>query len=130
MVENRVYELSVVRGTDTDRIELINPTDRITKHAPNSMDIVRTAIMTVSGDLNLNTVMFDITAMSFAMRMGVYESAQSYASTTRKVIISFGSGRPQEWNQMLLGSFSYIAIDPQVSVDRITKLMPRARILP
>lgn len=51
--------------------------------------------------------------------------AQAMASTTRKVVATFGSGGLQGWRQMYyivctlvyLSSFSHVAIDPDISVE-------------
>ena len=130
MVEGMIYELNVNRDKDTGSIMLSNPKERLSKHSPNSVDIVKRAVMVVSRDPDMNTVLFDITNMSFMLRTRVYEMAQSVASTTRKVIVTFGSGRLQEWRQMYLSNFSYIAIDPEISVERLAKSMPKCRIVP
>lgn len=64
------------------------------------------------------------------MRSRVYEMAQASASSTRKVIVIFGSGRLQEWRQMRLSNFSYIAIDPEIELTRFSRNMNRVTVMP
>ncbi|KAF2131369.1 hypothetical protein P153DRAFT_416303 [Dothidotthia symphoricarpi CBS 119687] len=106
---------------DVEEAEPENNFDELSKHSPNNADIVKKDMMIAIGDLSLNTVLFDITNMSFASRTRAYEMTQSLASTTRKVIVTFGSGRLQERRRMYLLDLSYIAIDPETAFERTTK---------
>src|SRR5579862_2360291 len=45
--------------------------------------------------------------------------AQTRASYDRKIIISMGAGRMQEWRQMLTNGFSYVVIDPDIDVSAV-----------
>ncbi|KAF3009535.1 hypothetical protein E8E13_004922 [Curvularia kusanoi] len=49
MIEGMIYELSVSRDKVTNSIMLSNPKERLSKHSPNAVDIVRRAMMVVSG---------------------------------------------------------------------------------
>ena len=130
MVENSIYELSVTKGTIPNTVVLASPVRRLIKRVPNNSDIVRRAFMSVFDDVTMNTIVYDITSMSFAMRSRVYEMAQSCVSTRRKVIVVFGAGRLQEIYQMKLGDFSYIVVDPNIDFSIVTKRMRRFRISP
>jgi len=130
MNNRMIYEMKVSRGSDQNEVVLTNPVARVSKVAPNNMDIVRRAFASVSKNINMATSLFDITAMSFSMRSRVYEMAQASASTTRKVIVIFGCGRLQEWRLMRPSNFSYIAIDPEIDVTRFSSNMNRVRVLP
>jgi hypothetical protein len=130
MQEGMIYELSVDNLPDINAVMLTNPIERRSKGAPNSMDIVRRAVISVRSDTGMDTMLFDITSMSFSMRSRVYEMAQSNASSSKRVIITFGCGRLQEWRQMKISSFSYIAVDPEIDLSRFSKGMSRARVLP
>ncbi|RYP44294.1 hypothetical protein DL768_009244 [Monosporascus sp. mg162] len=46
------------------------------------------------------------------------------------VIVEFGAGRFQEWYQMKLGNFSYIAIDPEIDTKQLEKNRDVRVILP
>ncbi|EMC97272.1 hypothetical protein BAUCODRAFT_68752 [Baudoinia panamericana UAMH 10762] len=107
-----VYELDVVKDKDTGAIKVTNPRQRPLKKLANSMDVIKRAIASASADVSTNTVLLDITSMSFSMRERVYEMAQSRAPAAGKVIVSFGVGWFQEWKQMLDEGFSCIAVDP------------------
>lgn len=68
--------------------------------------------------------------MSIAMRTRVYEMAQSRVGMGRKVIVSFGVGRIQEWRQMMIKNFSYIATDPAIDVSVLQKKAKGATVEP
>ncbi|KAI1291209.1 hypothetical protein F5Y03DRAFT_44990 [Xylaria venustula] len=121
MVEQAIYELTVQMSPNVDMIRLTNPVERTSKKRPNNMDIVRRAFMSVSSDADMSTILFDVTSLSFRVRTRAYEMAQAAASSTRGVIVVFGAGRFQEWYQMKLGSFSYIAIDPNIDVAQLER---------
>lgn len=130
MTERMIYELKVCRCDKTNAVELRYPVPRLSKVVPNNIDIVKRAVAAVSSDKHMTTSLFDITSMSFSMRSRVYEMAQTSASSTRKVIVIFGSGRLQEWKQMKLSNFSYIAIDPEIDATRFGRNMKRVTVLP
>lgn len=130
MVEGMIYEFKLYRASDPTKVILGYPVERMSKMVPNNMEIIRRAVASVSGDPQLSTSLFDITSMSFSMRSRVYEAAQASASLTRKVIVVFGCGRMQEWKQMRLSNFSYVAIDPDVDVSRLSKLMRKVTVMP
>ncbi|KAI0448850.1 hypothetical protein F5B21DRAFT_87691 [Xylaria acuta] len=83
-------------------IRLTNPIERTSKARPNNMDIIKRAFMSVSNNIDMNMMLFDIASMSFRVRTRVYEMAQAYATSTGGVtaIVIFGAGRFQEWYQM------------------------------
>lgn len=130
MEEDTVYEMDVVKDQTTGEIKIVKPRQRALKKLPNSMDIIKRAIASASGDVNTNTILFDITSMSFSMRERVYEMAQAKAPSTRKVIVTFGVGRFQEWKQMMTNNFSYIAVDPELDYSDLQRRMKRLTILP
>jgi len=130
MVDNSIYEMSVVRSRDGAGVAFSNPVRRLVKTSPNGPDIIRRAIMSVFDDVEMSTVLYDITCMSFRMRSKVYEMAQASASVSRKVIVIFGAGRFQEMNEMNNEEFSYIAIDPELDISLLSKRMKKMRITP
>lgn len=130
MTEGVIYEMKVCRSEDMDKTMLTSPIPRVSKLMPNNMDIVRRAVASVSKDISMSTSLFDITSMSFSMRSRVYEMAQASATSTRKVIVIFGCGRLQEWKQMKLSNFSYIAIDPEIEIERLAKNMNKVTVMP
>jgi hypothetical protein len=87
MEEGAVYEMSVIKPSETSKITLVKPTMRPLKVVPNSIDVVKRAIATATKDPTMNAVLLDITSMSFAMRERVYTMAQARASPSRKVIV-------------------------------------------
>ena len=99
---------------------------------PNNSDIIKRAFMSVSTDLQMDTILYDITNMSFKMRARTYELAQSTASGSgsRKVIVIFGAGRFQEINEMRTRDFSYIAIDPEIDIETLSRRAKRLTITP
>lgn len=130
MTQHMIYEMRMYRSENENEVVLRRPIPRLSKIRPNNMDIVRRAIASVSRDAHVTTSLFDITSMSFSMRSRVYEMAQASASSTRRVIVIFGCGRLQEWKQMRLSNFSYIAIDPEIELERFTRSMNRVTVLP
>ncbi|OAP53944.1 hypothetical protein AYL99_11824 [Fonsecaea erecta] len=130
MEQGTVYEMDVVKMADTSMVMLVRPRQRVTKRMPNPMDVVRRAVVSAVRDPMMDAVLLDITAMSFAMRNRVYTMAQSRVHEKRKVIVIFGAGRFQEWRQMMVSGFSYIAIDPEISVEDLSRRMKRATIMP
>ncbi|OAG36665.1 hypothetical protein AYO21_09140 [Fonsecaea monophora] len=78
----------------------------------------------------MDAVLLDITAMSFAMRDRVYTMAQSLVHEKRKMIVIAGAGRFQGWRQMIVSGWSYIAVDPEISVEDLFRRMKRATIMP
>lgn len=130
MTDRMIYEMRMYRSENDNEVLLRHPIPRLSKMAPNNMDIVRRAMASVSRNMHVTTSVFDITSMSFTMRSRVYEMAQASASSTRKVIVIFGCGRLQEWKQMRVSSFSYIAIDPEIDLTRFSRNMNRATVLP
>lgn len=125
-----IYEMSVAKGTVRDTIQISNPVRRLVKRRPNNTDIVTRAFMSVSTDSSINTILYDVTIMSFKMRRRVYEMAQTKASVGTRVIVIFGAGRFQEINEMKLDQFSYIAIDPQIDVTRLKRHKHAKMIVP
>jgi len=130
MIENAVYEMTVSRCEHKNVVKIANPVRRLVKSRPNNADIVRRAFASAISDENVNTILYDITSMSFSMRTRVYELAQATASTNRKVIVTFGAGRLQEINEMRLTSFSYIAIDPNIDVTALNMKGSRITAVP
>ena len=72
------------------------PRQRTLKKMPNSMDVVRRAIASVTKEKAVTGSLIDNTAMSLSMRTRVYETAQARSSTNKRVIVTFGVGRFQE----------------------------------
>lgn len=130
MKQDTVYEFSVSPGVDDSTVVLSKGVSRTVKKRPNQSDIVRRAFVSVSRNVSNSTVLYDITSMSFKMRNRVYEDAQSFSTSTRRVIVMFGAGRFQEINEMRTDNYSYIAIDPNIDVNNISKRMKRLRIVP
>jgi hypothetical protein len=130
MEEETIYELDVVKNKDTGTITLMRPRERPLKKLPNNMDVVRRAISSASADVNTNTTLLDITAMSFSMRERVYLMAEAKASENMNVVVNFGVGRFQEWKLMLSRDCSYIAIDPEIDYTDQEKRMKTVRLLP
>ena len=132
MIENSVYEMDVNRSTNPNQVVLTDPTRRLIKRMPNNSDIIKRAFMSVSTDLQMDTILYDITNMSFKMRARTYELAQSTASGSgsRKVIVIFGAGRFQEINEMRTKDFSYIAIDPEIDIETLSRRAKRLTITP
>lgn len=56
---------------------------------PNSIDVERSAISVASADVNTNTTLLDVAAMSSSIRERVYLMAQSKASERINVIVTF-----------------------------------------
>jgi hypothetical protein len=67
------------------------PSLRALKRRPNPMDVLRGALMSALGDVELTSTLLDVTSMSFTMRTRIYEMARS--RTSSKVTVSFGTGR-------------------------------------
>jgi hypothetical protein len=130
MTQYMIYEMKMYRSINENEVVLRYPIARLSKARPNNMDIVKRAVASVSKNAHVTTSLFDITSMSFSMRSRVYEMAQASASSTRKVIVIFGCGRLQEWKQMQLSNFSYIAIDPEIEIERFSRNMRRVTVLP
>lgn len=130
MTDRMIYELRMYRSSNDNEVVLRHPIPRLSKMSPNNMDIVKRAMASICKNMHVTTSVFDITSMSFSMRSRVYEMAQASASSTRKVIVVFGSGRLQEWKQMRLSNFSYIAIDPEIDLTRFSRNMNRVTVLP
>lgn len=130
MEEGVTYECDLHADTTTGVITIVRPKMRILKKLPNSMEVARRAVMTVTGDPNVNGALLDITAMSVAMRTRVYEMTQSRVGMGRKVIVSFGTGRVQEWRQMMTNRFSYIVIDPEIDVTVLERRVKGATVMP
>ncbi|KAF2247763.1 hypothetical protein BU26DRAFT_353232 [Trematosphaeria pertusa] len=59
--------------------------------------------------------------LGWSMRTRVYEMAQTRVGRGRKVIMSSGAGRIQEWRQMMVKNFSYIVIDLAIDVSVLQK---------
>ncbi len=130
MEEDTVYEMDLIKDKDSGEIKIVKPRQRPLKKLPNSMDVIKRAIASANADVNTNMVLFDITSMSFSMRERTYQMAQAKAPSTKKVIMTFGVGRFQEWKQMLTNGFSYIAIDPEINYSDLEKRAKRVKILP
>ncbi|KAH7241209.1 hypothetical protein BKA59DRAFT_367634, partial [Fusarium tricinctum] len=130
MTDGAIYELTVKKSIDPHIIEMSNPTMRLIKKRPNNTDIVRRAFTSVITDSSVSTILHDVTMMSFKMGKRAYEMAQMNASMGRYVIMSFGAGRFQEINEMMLDKFSYIAIDPNIDINRIKRNRNVKRIIP
>jgi hypothetical protein len=58
--------------------------------------------------------------MSFQVRANVSSMAQSRAPASRKVIVTFGVGRFQEWSQMMVRGFSYTAVDLNIDITTVS----------
>lgn len=121
MIDGAVYELVVSRSPAEGYVRLTNPVERTSKTKPNNTDVVKRAFMSVLDNVDMNTVLFDVTSISFRVRSRVYDMCQSYASSRRSVIVMFGAGRFQEWYQMRLGNFSYIAVDPNIDTKQLER---------
>jgi len=115
MEGDMVYEMDVIKSENGDEIKLAKPRPRALKKMPNSMDVVKRAIATATRDPSTNTVLLDITSMSFSISERVYQMAQARAPSNRKVIVIFSAGRFWEWKQMKYAGFSYIAIEIDVT---------------
>ncbi|KAK0930067.1 hypothetical protein LTR29_016816 [Friedmanniomyces endolithicus] len=130
MDEDTVYEMDVVKDEETNALKIVRPRERPLKEVTNSMDVIKRAIASATADVATNTILIDIVSMSFSMRERVYLMAQAKAPSNRKVIVSFGVGRFQEWKQMLNDGFSYIAVDPELDYKDLERRAKRIRILP
>lgn len=130
MMEGVVYEMTVSKTENRDVVRLSNATRRLIKSKPNNSDIIRRAFMSAIPGENTNTILYDITSMSFSMRLRVYELAQANASVTRSVIVVFGAGRLQELNEMKTSNFSYIVIDPMIDFATVIKRLNRMTVVP
>ncbi|KAL9122248.1 MAG: hypothetical protein Q9187_001200 [Circinaria calcarea] len=130
MEQDMVYEMDVVKTNDESLIRLMRPRQRTLKKIPNSMDVVRRAIASANKDPTINATLLDITSMSFAMRERVYTLAQANSPRNRKVIVTFGVGRFQEWKQMMIDGFSYIAVDPEINIEDLTRRAKSVSVLP
>jgi len=130
MKANVIYELSVSAGLAPNTVVIANPHQRMIKKNANNMDVIKRAFMSVSKQPDMNTSLFDVTNASFCMRARVYEMAQAAAITTRRVIMVFGAGRFQEWKQMRHSHFSYIAIDPDVTITKMMSSSSKVTFLP
>ena len=84
MKPGMIYELILNTTTDADVITLTNPHERRIKRFPNNMDVIKRAFASLSTDVSMNTSVFDVTSISFSMRVRAYDMAQSFANTTRK----------------------------------------------
>ncbi|KAH7001767.1 hypothetical protein B0J12DRAFT_558181, partial [Macrophomina phaseolina] len=129
MVEDTIYEMHVDRGRTESTVTIRNPIERTSKRVPNNSEVIKSAFMAMSCNVNMSMILFDITNMSFRMRTRVYEMAQSVASTSGRVIVIFGAGRFQEMREMKLTSYSYIAIDPEIDIEPLRKRMKKVRIM-
>ncbi|SMQ56484.1 unnamed protein product [Zymoseptoria tritici ST99CH_3D7] len=97
---------------------------------PNSIDVERSAISVASADVNTNTTLLDVAAMSSSIRERVYLMAQSKASERINVIVTFIVGSLQEWRQMMTRAET-MRILPSEDFIRMTKparLMARVGI--
>ncbi|KAL2669885.1 hypothetical protein Neosp_015182 [[Neocosmospora] mangrovei] len=130
MPEDVIYEMTVTRGPDQNIIVLSKPTMRLIKKTSNNADIIRRAFTSVITDSSVCSTLYDVTNMSFKMRKRIYEMAQTNTSMGRHVIVSFGAGRFQEINKMMLDKFSFIAIDPNIDIMRLKKLRNVKRLVP
>lgn len=130
MEENMIYEMDVVKDELGDGVVIINPRDRVAKKVPNSMEVVKRAIASTRKDPLVDAALLDLTSMSFSMRERVYTMAQAKASKTKKVIVTFGVGRFQEWRQMMVDNMSYIAIDPEIDTTMLTKKVKGVSVYP
>ncbi|KJX93120.1 hypothetical protein TI39_contig4396g00003 [Zymoseptoria brevis] len=81
-------------------VEVVGKAD---KKDPNSIDVERSAISIASADVNTNTTLLDVAAISSSIRERVYLMAQSKASERINVIVTFIVGSLQEWRQMITG---------------------------
>jgi hypothetical protein len=130
MERDVIYEMDVVKTEDESLVKLMRPRQRTLKKVPNSMDVVRRAVASANKDPTMNATLLDITSMSFAMRERVYTLAQANSPKNRKVIVTLGVGRFQEWKQMMVDGFSYIAVDPEINTEDLSKRAKGAIILP
>ncbi|EEU34532.1 uncharacterized protein NECHADRAFT_88825 [Fusarium vanettenii 77-13-4] len=130
MPKDVIYELTVTRGRDPNITVLSNPTMRLMKKRPNNTDIVRRAFTSIIRDSSVSTILDDVASMSFKMRKRTCEMAQTHASMGRHMIVSFGAGRLEEINEMMLDNFSYIAIDPNIDIKRLKKSRNLKRLVP
>ncbi|KAI6986058.1 hypothetical protein KC359_g8918 [Hortaea werneckii] len=130
MINHSVYEMTVSRSPNVNEVVLTDPIRRLVKALPNNSDIIKRAFMSVSTGADMDTIMYDITSMSFNMRKRVYELAQTNVSTRRKVIVIFGAGRFQELSEMKTSEYSYIAIDPSIDISNLSRRLKKLRITP
>ncbi|KAL7900223.1 hypothetical protein HDV64DRAFT_290800, partial [Trichoderma sp. TUCIM 5745] len=129
MVDKMIYEMDVRRNKVTNEVMLVNPRHRMTKKLPNSIEVIKRAIASTNRDHTVDSAILDLTSMSFSMRKRVYTMAKR-ASMNKKVVVTFGIGRFQEWRQMLSDRMSYIAIDPNIDITTIMNKAKRMTVLP
>ncbi len=120
MIENGVYEMTVTSDQVGNYVTLSNPTRRLVKEVSNPPDVVSRSFASSFKESN-STILYDIVSMSFKMRRMIYDMAKSQALGYRRVIISVGTGRFQEINDMGLDTFSYIVVDPVIDTSRLDK---------
>jgi hypothetical protein len=118
MTEGSVYEMTVCYDQDRKLTTFVNPVKRLAKKNSKSPEIIRKAIMAAKTTSKESTILYDITAMSMQMGQMIYKSAKAQASSSRKVIVSAGTGRLWELREMEMEKFSYILIDPEVHLVR------------
>lgn len=118
MIENGVYELTVTAHKTLDIVTLSKPVRRLIKELPNPPDVVSRSFVSSFKETN-STILYDVVSVSFKMRRMVYNLAKSHAMSYRRVILSVGTGRFQEINEMDLKNFSYIVVDPEIDTERI-----------
>ncbi len=129
MEAEMVYEMDLVKRGDTDGIVMVRPRQRVAKKIPNSMEVVKRAVLSATKSPLVDAGLLDLTSMSFSMRDRIYTMARAKASKNKKVIVTFGIGRFQEWKQMMVDNMSYIAIDPNIDIATITRRMKKVRVM-
>ena len=118
-----VNEMDVIKCEDEKVTKLGRPKARTRRIKPDPLDVVRRAVASVTEDPSVTATLLDVRSMSFAVRECVYTMAKAKTSDTRRVIVTFGVGRFQEWRQMFPGNHSYIAIGPEIDTSDMSHLM-------
>jgi hypothetical protein len=75
MKDDTVYEMDVVRDSDTNTIMIVKPRVRVAKKVPNSMDVIKRAITSTKRDPLIDAALVELISMSFVMRERVYTMA-------------------------------------------------------
>ena len=75
MKPGMIYELILNTTTDADVNTLTNPHERRIKRFPNNMDVIKRAFASLSTDVSMNTSVFDVTSISFSMRVRACDMA-------------------------------------------------------
>ncbi|CVL09218.1 uncharacterized protein FMAN_15458 [Fusarium mangiferae] len=121
MIEGSLYQMTVKAYTDKKSVRLCNPLRRLAKFNPNTPKIAMRSFASSLGKGENTTILYEVVSVSFKMREMVYNVAMVSASSGRKMTMTVGPGRSQEANLMEFKKFSYIAVDPEVDITRLTK---------